>query len=86
MKLWNPFRQMKRILPHGLFGRSLLIVVTPLVILQGIVTYEFFVRHQDLMTQQMAKGAAIDCAICSCEPVRGSSTRSASVVIGLPAI
>ena len=62
MKLWNPFRSAKRILPRGLFGRSLLIVVTPMVILQGIVTYAFFVRHQDLMTQQMAKGAAADVA------------------------
>src|SRR5580698_9166547 len=62
MKLWNPFRSAKRILPRGLFGRSLIIVVTPVVILQGIVTYAFFVRHQDLMTQQMAKGAAADVA------------------------
>jgi two-component system osmolarity sensor histidine kinase EnvZ len=62
MKIWNPFRSVKRFLPHGLFGRSLLIVVMPVVILQGIVTYFFFVRHQDLMTFQMAKGAASDVA------------------------
>jgi two-component system, OmpR family, osmolarity sensor histidine kinase EnvZ len=62
MKIWNPFRQLKRFLPHGLFGRSLLIVVLPMMILQGIVTYFFFVRHQDLMTQQMAKGTAADVA------------------------
>ena len=62
MKLWNPFRSVKRILPHGLFWRSLIIVVAPMVILQGIVTYAFFVRHQDLMTLQMARGAASDVA------------------------
>jgi two-component system, OmpR family, osmolarity sensor histidine kinase EnvZ len=62
MKLFNPFRLVKRIMPHGLFGRSLLIVVTPLVLLLGIATYAAFVRHQDLMTQQMAKGAASDVA------------------------
>lgn len=62
MNFWNPFRTLKRILPSGLFGRSLLIVVTPMVMLQGIVTYAFFVRHHDMMTQQMAKGVAADVA------------------------
>jgi two-component system osmolarity sensor histidine kinase EnvZ len=58
MARWN----LKRFLPRGLFGRSLIIVVTPMVMLQGIVTYAFFVRHHDVMTQQMAKGAASDVA------------------------
>lgn len=62
MNFWNPFRTLKRILPSGLFGRSILIVVTPMVMLQGIVTYAFFVRHHDMMTQQMAKGVAADVA------------------------
>jgi len=62
VKIWNPFRGAKRILPRGLFGRALVIVVTPMLILQAIVTYFFFVRHQDLMTQQMAKGSAADVA------------------------
>jgi two-component system, OmpR family, osmolarity sensor histidine kinase EnvZ len=59
---WNPFRGFKRVMPRGLFGRSLIIIVTPIIILQGIATYFFFVRHHDIMTQQMAKGAAADVA------------------------
>ncbi|MGB8364112.1 MAG: ATP-binding protein [Rhizomicrobium sp.] len=62
MTIWNPFRGIKRILPRGLFGRSLIIIVTPMVMLQGIVTYAFFVRHHDIMTAQMAKGGAADVA------------------------
>jgi two-component system osmolarity sensor histidine kinase EnvZ len=62
MQTWHPFRGLKRLLPRGLFGRSLIIIVTPMVMLQGIVTYAFFVRHHDIMTQQMAKGAAADVA------------------------
>jgi len=62
MKVWNPFRQSKRFLPSGLFGRSFLIVVMPVLILQGVVTYGFFVRQQDIVTYQMAKGAAADVA------------------------
>src|SRR5579862_4187822 len=65
MRLSNPFRQAKRFLPRRLFGRSILIIVTPMVMLQGIVTYAFFVRHHDVMTQQMAKGAAADVAFLS---------------------
>jgi two-component system, OmpR family, osmolarity sensor histidine kinase EnvZ len=62
MQVWNPFRRLKRLLPRGLFGRSLIIIVTPMVMLQGIVTYAFFVRHSDIMTVQMAKGGAADVA------------------------
>ena len=37
----------KRFLPRGLFGRSLIIIVAPIVLLQGIVTYIFFERDLD---------------------------------------
>jgi two-component system, OmpR family, osmolarity sensor histidine kinase EnvZ len=51
---------MKRVLPRGLFGRSLIIIVAPVVILQGIVTYIFFERHYDVMLARMGRGAAAD--------------------------
>ncbi|HEX3653649.1 MAG TPA: ATP-binding protein [Rhizomicrobium sp.] len=47
-------------MPRGLFGRSLIIIVTPVVILQGIVTYIFFERHYDVMLARMGRGAAAD--------------------------
>src|SRR3954462_6170022 len=56
----HPFRALKRLLPRGLFGRSLIIIVTPVVILQGIVTYIFFERHYDVMLARMGRGAAAD--------------------------
>ena len=43
-----------------MFGRSLIIIVTPVVILQGIVTYAFFERHYDVMLARMGRGAAAD--------------------------
>jgi len=58
----HPFRILKRALPRGLFGRSLIIIVAPIVILQGVVTYAFFVRHYDIMTARMARGVAADVA------------------------
>src|SRR5437763_14436335 len=56
----HPFRLLKRLLPRGLFGRSLIIIVAPVVILQGIVTYAFFERHYDVMLTRMGRGAAAD--------------------------
>jgi len=63
MMRWRPFRAFKRmLLPRGLFGRSLIIIVAPMVVLQGIVTYAFFVRHYDIVSRRMAHGVAGDIA------------------------
>jgi len=56
----HPFRALKRFLPRGLFGRSLIIIVAPVVILQAIVTYAFFERHYDVVTSRMARNVAGD--------------------------
>jgi two-component system osmolarity sensor histidine kinase EnvZ len=57
---FHPFRALRRLLPRGLFWRSLIIIVAPVVILQGIVTYIFFERHYDVMLTRMGRGAAAD--------------------------
>ena len=53
MRRPHPFRSLKRLMPRGLFGRSLIIIVAPVVILQGIVTYIFFERHYDIVTARL---------------------------------
>ena len=58
----HPFRALKRTMPRGLFGRSLIIIVAPVVILQGIVTYVFFERHYDIMLARMGRNVAADVA------------------------
>ena len=55
-----PGRFIKRFLPRGLFGRSLIIIVAPMVLLQGIVTYVFFERDLDTTTRRMARDVAAD--------------------------
>ncbi len=60
--MWHPFRALRRALPRKLFGRSLIIIITPVVILQGVVTYAFFERHYDTMTVRMTRGVAADVA------------------------
>ncbi|HEX3672851.1 MAG TPA: ATP-binding protein [Rhizomicrobium sp.] len=58
----RPFRALKRTMPRGLFGRSLIIIVAPVVLLLGVVTYVFFERHYAIMTARMARGVAADVA------------------------
>jgi two-component system osmolarity sensor histidine kinase EnvZ len=59
----TPGRFIKRFLPRGLFGRSLIIIVAPMVLLQGIVTYVFFERDLDTTTRRMAHDVAADIAL-----------------------
>ena len=59
----HPFRPLKRAMPRGLFGRSLIIIVAPVVLLLGIVTYVFFERHYEIMSARMARGVAGDIAL-----------------------
>ena len=54
---------MKRLLPSSLFGRALLILVTPVVLVQLIATFVFFDRHWDDLTRRMALGLAGDIAM-----------------------
>jgi len=58
-----PGKFIKRFLPRGLFGRSLIIIVAPMVLLQGVVTYIFFERDLDATTRRLARDVAADCAL-----------------------
>jgi two-component system osmolarity sensor histidine kinase EnvZ len=53
----------KRFLPRTLLGRSLLIIVSPLVLVQVIATWVFFDRHYDTTTKRLAEGVAGDIAM-----------------------
>ncbi len=59
---YDPFRYLKRYLPRGLFWRSLLIIVTPVVLLQAVVSYVFFERDLETTTRWMARDIAADAA------------------------
>lgn len=59
---FGPFRLLKRVLPRGLFWRSLIIIVAPVVLLQGVVSYVFFERDVDTTTRWMARDVAADVA------------------------
>ena len=70
MKIFgNPYwatkatHQIKNVFPKTLFGRSLLIIVTPLILMQAISTFVFFDRHWDTMTRRLAHTLAGDIAL-----------------------
>jgi two-component system osmolarity sensor histidine kinase EnvZ len=50
----------KKFLPHSLLGRSVLIIVTPLILLQVVSTWVFYDRHWETVTRRLAAGVAGD--------------------------
>jgi two-component system osmolarity sensor histidine kinase EnvZ len=64
---WNAAYQplaiaLKRYMPKGLFGRSLMIIIAPMVLLQSVVAYMFMERHYNLVTQRLSAGVVQDIA------------------------
>ncbi len=55
-------RFLKRRLPTTLWGRSLLIIVIPVLIMQGVVTWVFFDAHWRTVTARLSDGLAGDVA------------------------
>lgn len=55
-------RWIKPYLPKTLFGRALLIIVTPLVLMQAFSAYVFYDRHWDIMTRRLVNSLAGDIA------------------------
>ena len=51
---------LRRLTPKGLFWRSLLILLIPMVLLQGVVAYVFFERHWDTVSRRLALGLTGD--------------------------
>ncbi len=59
----QPRGWLKRILPRTMFGRSLLIVVMPLILLQAIATWIFYDRHWAAISWRLSTGVAGDVAL-----------------------
>ncbi len=59
--LWREFtRGIADLLPKGLYARSLLIVIAPMVLLQTAVAYIFMERHWELVTHRLSAAVARD--------------------------
>jgi two-component system osmolarity sensor histidine kinase EnvZ len=69
MQPWRPIRWFRRVLtprilkrfvPTSLFGRSLLIILLPILVMQGAVTWAFFEAHWRTVTGQLSEALAGD--------------------------
>lgn len=56
----RPRGWIKRVLPRTMFGRSLLIVVVPLILVEAIATWVFYDRHWAAVSWRLAAGVAGD--------------------------
>src|SRR5439155_8624770 len=48
--------------PKGLYGRALLIIIAPMVILQSVVAFMFMERHWNQVTHRLSAGVVEDIA------------------------
>src|SRR5713226_2333804 len=52
--------RVKRLLPQTMFGRSLLLIVMPLVLVQIIATWVFYARHWETISRRLSTDVAGD--------------------------
>lgn len=65
----HPRRMWKRLaraignaLPKGLYARSLIIIIAPVVLLQSVIAYTFMERHWQLVTRRLSAAVTADVA------------------------
>lgn len=56
--LKHPFKALKAYLPKSMFGRSLLILVLPLVLIEGVAAYVFLDSHWERVAKMLARNIA----------------------------
>jgi two-component system, OmpR family, osmolarity sensor histidine kinase EnvZ len=69
-------RLLRRFLPRGLLGRSLLIVLVPLVLLQVVALQIFYGTHLDELSRRLADGVAGEVGFMIDEINRAPDTRT----------
>src|SRR6266478_5605464 len=52
--------RIKRLLPQTMFGRSLLLIVMPLVLVQIIAIWVFYARHWETVSRRLSSDVAGD--------------------------
>jgi two-component system, OmpR family, osmolarity sensor histidine kinase EnvZ len=60
---WRRFALwLNSVMPKGLYARALLIIVTPMVILQSVIAFTFMERHWNTVTQRLSTAVTQDIA------------------------
>ncbi|GJE28832.1 ATP-binding protein [Methylobacterium organophilum] len=62
-RLWRRIaRAIGDALPKGLYARSLIIIIAPVVLLQSVIAYTFMERHWQLVTRRLSAAVTADIA------------------------
>ncbi len=72
----SPERYVRKFLPRGLFGRSLLIVLLPLVLLEAVALQIFYGNHLSVLSRRLAGAVAGEVAFMIDEIDRYPQTRN----------
>ena len=75
--------RLKHLLPRGLYGRALLILVVPIVTIQLVVSIAFIQRHFERVTQQMTGAVASEIRYVLARRVAGDRAGAQAVAEGL---
>ncbi|MDR0808073.1 MAG: two-component sensor histidine kinase, partial [Gemmobacter sp.] len=75
--------RLKSILPRGLYGRALLILIVPIVTIQLVVSIAFIQRHFERVTQQMTGGVAQELRLLFAEHEAGRTEGAIRLAEGL---
>ena len=75
------FALLKRLAPRTLIGRSVMILVTPMIVVQVVATWAFYDRHWEIVTKRLVSTVAGDIAmvIDGMEAFPGRDNRSAAL-------
>ncbi|MGO4705499.1 ATP-binding protein [Microvirga sp. 2MCAF38] len=60
--LGRALRWLGNLLPKGLYARSLIIIIAPVVLLQSVIAYVFMERHWQLVTRRLSAAVTADVA------------------------
>lgn len=62
-RIWRVVaRAIGDVLPKGLYARSLIIIIAPVVLLQSVIAYTFMERHWQLVTRRLSAAVTADVA------------------------
>ena len=56
---WHFNRLLERYMPERLYQRSLIIVIAPMVLLQGLMVWVFVDRHYETVTRSLSKSTTL---------------------------
>ncbi len=73
--------RLKSVLPRSLFGRALLILLAPIVLLQLVVGLVFFQRHYERVTDQLTRGVALELRLAIAQIGTAADLRAATAAL-----